>query len=90
MTRIFRLLKRLSACERDKTADAFFTFQRCRDNRYGRVFTCQPNGYVVAFVYSKRKRKLKNMSAEWESIEEIEIFRKYLRIPSVHPNINYG
>jgi hypothetical protein len=29
------------------------------------------------------------MSA-WENNEEIEIFREYLRIPSVHPNIDYG
>lgn len=29
------------------------------------------------------------MSA-WENNEEIKIFREYLRIPSVHPNIDYG
>lgn len=29
------------------------------------------------------------MSA-WENNEEIEIFREYLRIPSVHPDIDYG
>lgn len=27
--------------------------------------------------------------AEWENNEEIKIFREYLRIPSVHPNIDY-
>ncbi|XP_031625543.1 aminoacylase-1-like [Contarinia nasturtii] len=27
--------------------------------------------------------------ANWENNEEIEIFREYLRIPSVHPNIDY-
>lgn len=27
---------------------------------------------------------------DWENNEEIKIFREYLRIPSVHPNINYG
>ncbi|XP_017873802.1 PREDICTED: aminoacylase-1A-like isoform X3 [Drosophila arizonae] len=27
--------------------------------------------------------------AEWENNEEIQIFREYLRIPSVHPNVNY-
>lgn len=26
---------------------------------------------------------------EWESNEEIQIFREYLRIPSVHPDVNY-
>lgn len=26
----------------------------------------------------------------WEMDEEIQIFREYLRIPSVHPDINYG
>lgn len=29
------------------------------------------------------------MSA-WENNEEIKIFREYLRIPSVHPNIDYS
>ncbi|EDW68253.1 aminoacylase-1 [Drosophila virilis] len=27
--------------------------------------------------------------AEWENNEEIKIFREYLRIPTVHPNIDY-
>lgn len=27
---------------------------------------------------------------EWEDNEEIQIFREYLRIPSVHPDIDYG
>lgn len=26
----------------------------------------------------------------WNNNEEIEIFREYLRIPTVHPNVNYG
>lgn len=28
--------------------------------------------------------------SKWEGDEEIEIFRQYLRIPSVQPNVNYG
>lgn len=28
--------------------------------------------------------------SKWENNEEIEIFRKYLRIPSVHPDVDYG
>lgn len=28
--------------------------------------------------------------AEWESNEEIKIFREYLRIPTVHPNVDYS
>lgn len=28
--------------------------------------------------------------SKWENNEEIEIFREYLRIPSVQPNVNYG
>jgi aminoacylase len=28
--------------------------------------------------------------SSYESNEEIEIFREYLRIPSVHPDIDYG
>lgn len=27
---------------------------------------------------------------KWEINEEIQIFREYLRIPSVHPDIDYG
>lgn len=27
--------------------------------------------------------------SKWDNNEEIQIFRKYLRIPSVHPNIDY-
>lgn len=30
------------------------------------------------------------VSSPWYGNEEIKIFRQYLRIPSVHPNINYG
>lgn len=28
--------------------------------------------------------------SKWDSNEEIQLFREYLKIPSVHPNINYG
>lgn len=27
---------------------------------------------------------------KWENNEEIKIFREYLRIASVHPNVDYG
>lgn len=27
---------------------------------------------------------------EWENNEEIKLFREYLRIPTVHPDVNYG
>ena len=30
------------------------------------------------------------MNKLWEENDEIKRFREYLRIPSVHPNINYG
>lgn len=30
------------------------------------------------------------MASKWESDEEIQYFREYLRIPSVHPNPDYG
>lgn len=30
------------------------------------------------------------MSKTWENNEEIEIFREYVRIKSVHPDIDYG
>lgn len=29
-------------------------------------------------------------STQWENNEEIKIFREYLQIPSVHPDIDYG
>jgi len=28
--------------------------------------------------------------AKWENNGEIKIFREYLRIPSVHPNVDYS
>lgn len=28
--------------------------------------------------------------AKWADNEEIKIFREYLRIPSVQPDVNYG
>lgn len=28
--------------------------------------------------------------SDWEKNEEIQLFREYLRIPSVHPNVDYG
>lgn len=30
------------------------------------------------------------MANNWENNEEIRILQEYLRIPSVHPNIDYG
>lgn len=31
-----------------------------------------------------------NMSCDWENNQEIQLFREYLRIPTVHPNVDYG
>lgn len=28
--------------------------------------------------------------ADWSTNEEIRIFQEYLRIPSVHPDVDYG
>jgi len=28
--------------------------------------------------------------SKWENNEEIQIFREYLQIPTVHPNVDYG
>lgn len=33
--------------------------------------------------------KIKQIQS-WENDEEIQLFREYLRFPTVHPNINYG
>lgn len=30
------------------------------------------------------------MTANWENNEEIKIFREYLRIPTVQPNVDYS
>lgn len=30
------------------------------------------------------------MAGDWANNEEIKIFQEYLRIPSVHPDIDYG
>lgn len=30
------------------------------------------------------------MPTKWDDNEEIQIFREYLQIPSVQPNIDYG
>lgn len=30
------------------------------------------------------------MASEWESNSEIQRFREYLRIKTVHPDVNYG
>jgi hypothetical protein len=35
------------------------------------------------------EEKLKKYQ-QWEENEEIQLFREYLRIPSVHPEIDYG
>lgn len=32
----------------------------------------------------------KKLTNNWESNEEIQILREYLRIPSVHPDVDYG
>lgn len=29
-------------------------------------------------------------SSKWANNEEIELFREYLRIPTVHPDVNYS
>lgn len=29
-------------------------------------------------------------TSKWENNEEIELFRQYLRIPTVQPHVNYG
>lgn len=38
----------------------------------------------------RKNNNLFKMSENWEKNEEIQMLREYLRIPSVHPNIDYG
>lgn len=33
---------------------------------------------------------VENQYQIWENNEEIRLFREYLKIPSVHPDVNYG
>ncbi|XP_034488735.1 aminoacylase-1-like [Drosophila innubila] len=40
-------------------------------------------------TYSQPNFQLKMSKAKWENNEEVRIFREYLRIPSVHPNVDY-
>lgn len=28
--------------------------------------------------------------SKWDNNEEIQLFREYLRLPSVHPNVDYS
>lgn len=55
----------------------------------------------VIFLYYYEKARLNtsrivgaakplNDPLKWENNEEIQILREYLRIPSSHPNVNYG
>lgn len=43
-------------------------------------------------VKRQRGNKTRNSQKmlQWENNEEIKYFREYLRIPSVHPDVNYG
>lgn len=41
-------------------------------------------------MYSSERNPIKMSKAEWENNEEIKIFREYLRIPTVHPNVDYS
>lgn len=36
----------------------------------------------------QNEERIKELQS-WEMNEEIQIFREYLRFPTVHPNINY-
>lgn len=44
---------------------------------------------IISIVIVVRVASAVKMS-KWEDNEEIKLFREYLRIPSVHPNIDYG
>lgn len=44
--------------------------------------SCAPKG--------TQNESLENASKWWETNEEIQILREYLKIPSVHPNPDYG
>jgi aminoacylase len=37
-----------------------------------------------------RDEEKNKLYQSWENDEEIQIFREYLRIPSVHPDIDYS
>lgn len=41
------------------------------------------------FIGVKNEESIKQYQ-NWEMDEEIQIFREYLRYPTVHPNVDYG
>lgn len=42
------------------------------------------------FIANIEPNVLQSTISTWENNEEIELFRQYLRIPTVQPNVNYG
>lgn len=51
-------------------------------------------GFWKPFLFGRHSKTVTvsqtEVMSKWENNEEIQILRNYLRIPSVHPNINYG
>jgi hypothetical protein len=47
------------------------------------------NWVTMDCLILQNEERLKQVQT-WELNEEIQVFREYLRIPSVHPNINYS
>ena len=41
------------------------------------------------FIGVKNEESIKQYQ-NWEMDEEIQVFREYLRYPTVHPNVDYG
>jgi len=46
--------------------------------------------YAAQLLFISSRSRLKMGLEKWENNEEIQIFREYLRIPTVHPDVDYS
>ncbi|XP_031625422.1 aminoacylase-1-like isoform X2 [Contarinia nasturtii] len=53
------------------------------------TFANEERGFHDVTKQTDKLRTVVSNSTTWESNEEIQLFREYLRIPSVHPNVDY-
>lgn len=57
---------------------------------YCSVYSHNRSCQQLFHIFSPSKLFIRLKMSKWELDEEIKIFREYLRIPSVHPNIDYS
>lgn len=78
---------------------AFIVFGYRGEIMYEAEFSCYFGACTITlkfllianrFFKKNRISSSVTMSNKWQSDPEIQRFRNYLQIPTVHPNINYG